>query len=98
MRLQAQDTPDMPWATWSADGVTWLALRMDGASPPTGSLLVVANGDTLIATGTRQGGSGGSQTEVLLGQLDDQPGPVPTPTLVPGSNDTPCRGTNPCGP
>ena len=95
VRLQAQDTPDMPWATWSADGVAWVPLRMDGATPVTGSLLVVANGDTLIATGTRPGGS---QTEVLVGQLDDQPGPVPTPTPVSGSQDTPCKGTNPCGP
>ena len=85
----------MPWATWSADGVAWVPLRMDGATPVTGSLLVVANGDTLIATGTRPGGS---QTEVLIGQLDDQPGPVPTPTPVSGSQDTPCKGTNPCGP
>jgi len=98
VRLQTQGTPDMPWATWSADGVAWVPLRMDGASPVTRSLLIVANGDTLIATGTRLGGSGGSQTEVLVGQLDEQPGPIPTPTLVPGSQDTPCKGTNPCGP
>ena len=37
VRLQAQDTPDMPWATWSADGVAWVPLRMDGATPVTGS-------------------------------------------------------------
>ena len=95
VRLQTQATP---WATWSSDGVAWLPLRMDGASPITGSHLIVANGDTLIATGTRPPGSGGSRTEVLIGQLDDQPGPAPTPTIVPGSQDTPCKGTNPCGP
>jgi len=98
VRLQTEDTPDMPWATWSADGATWVPLRMDGATPVTGSILIVSNGDTLIATGTRPNGGGGSQTEVLVGRLDDQPGPVPTPTLVPGSHDTPCKGTNPCGP
>lgn len=95
VRLQTQGSPR---AMWSSDGLTWLPLRMDGTSPTTGSLLVVANRETLIATGMRPDGQGGSQTEVLVGQLDDQPGPVPTPTLVPGSQDTPCQGTNPCGP
>ena len=88
--------------------MTWVPLRMDGASPTNASpcnvgpcsawVLILANGDTLIATGSQPVASGGSRTEVLIGQLDDQPGPVPTPTLVPGSQDTPCKGTNPCGP
>jgi hypothetical protein len=100
VRLQTQGSP---WATWSSDGVTWLPLRMDGTSPSSGSpssawYLILANGNTLIATGSRPDAPGGSQTEVFVGQLDDQPGPVPTPTRMPGSQDTPCQGTNPCGP
>lgn len=95
VRLQTEGTP---WATWSSNGLTWQPLRMDGTAPTVHSIPVVANGDTLIAVGSQADGRGGSQTEVLVGQLDDQPGPVPTPTLVPGSQDTPCQGTNPCGP
>jgi hypothetical protein len=107
-RLVRLQTQPASWATWSSDGVTWVPLRMDGTSPTNASPcsvspcsawhLILANGNTLIATGSQPVGSGGSRTEVLVGQLDDQPGPVPTPTIAPGSQDTPCKGTNPCGP
>ena len=90
VRLQAEGAP---WGSWSLDGTAWTPLAMGGATPASISRLLVADGPIVIAADAYLGGV----THVYVGTLDDRPGPVPTPTLVPGAHDTSC-GPTPCGP